>query len=72
MLQLAHKMGNLNQNEICAVLCSKKAIQKKCWRKWLCKILRIAGLLNTENPIKIQNQTFINIIAGEGEGNQPP
>ena len=25
MLQSTHKMANLNQNEICAVLCSKKA-----------------------------------------------
>ena len=28
-------------------------------KKWLCEILHIAGLLNSENPIQIQTETFI-------------
>ena len=38
----------------------EKAIQTTWWRKkWPCKILHIAGLLNSENPIQIQTETFI-------------
>ena len=28
-------------------------------KKWLCEVLHIAGLLNSENPIQIQIETFI-------------
>ena len=60
MLQSTHKMANFNQNEICAVLCSKRQYKQHDGEKWLCEILHIAGLLNSENPIQIQTQTFIN------------
>ena len=59
MLQSTHKMANLNQNEICAVLCSKRQYKQHDGEKWLCEILHIAGLLNSENPIQIQTQTPI-------------
>ena len=59
MLQSTHKMANLNQNEICAVLCSKRQYKQHDGEKWLCEILQIAGLLNSENSIRIQTQTFI-------------
>ena len=37
-----------------------KAIQTNMMEKnWLCEILHIAGLLNSENPIQIQTETFI-------------
>ena len=46
------------QNMWCALF--EKAIQTTWWRKkWLCEILHIAGLLNSENPIQIQTETFI-------------
>ena len=52
--------GNLNQNEICAVLCSKKGNTNNMMeKKWRCGILHIAGLLNSENPLQIQTETFI-------------
>ena len=28
-------------------------------KKWLCEIMHIAGLLNSENPIQIQLKKFI-------------
>ena len=59
MLQSTHNMANLNQNEIWAVLCSKRQYKQHDGEKWLCEILHIAGLLNSENPIQIQTQTFI-------------
>ena len=59
MLHSTHKMANLNQNEICAVLCSKRQYKQHDGEKWLCEILHIAGLLNSENPIQIQTETFI-------------
>ena len=59
MLQSTHKKLNLNQNEMCAVLCSKGQYKQHDGEKWLCEILPIAGLLNSENPIQIQTQTFI-------------
>ena len=59
MLQSTHNMANLNQNEIWAVLCSKRQYKQLDGEKWLCEILHIAGLLNSENPIQIQTQTFI-------------
>ena len=59
MLQFTHRMENLNQNEICAVLCSKRQYKQNDGEKWLCEILHIAGLLNSKNPIQIQTQTFI-------------
>ena len=59
MLQSTHKMANFNQNEICAELCSKRHYKQHDGEKWLCEILHIAGLLNSENPIQIQTQTFI-------------
>ena len=59
MLQFTHKMENLNQNEICDVLCSKRQYKQNDGEKSLCEILHIAGLLNSENPIQIQTQTFI-------------
>ena len=60
MLQSTHKKANLNQNEICAVLCSKKGNTNNMMeKKWLCEILHIAGLLNSENPLQIQTETFI-------------
>ena len=52
-------MVNLNQNEICAVLSLKRQYKQHDGEKWLCEILHIAGLLNSENPIQIQTQTFI-------------
>ena len=59
MLQSTHKMANLNQNEICAVLWSKGQYKQHDGEKWLCEILHIACLLNSENPIQTQTQTFI-------------
>ena len=43
------------------VLCSvrKGNTNNMMEKKWLCEILHIAGLLNSENPIQIQTQTFI-------------
>ena len=52
-------MANLTQNEICAVLCSKRQYNQMTEKKWLCEVLHIAGLLNSENPIQIQIETFI-------------
>ena len=52
-------MANLNQNEIFVVLCSKRQYKQHDGEKWLCEIFHIAGLLNSENPIQIQTQTFI-------------
>ena len=53
MLQSTHKMANLNQNEICAVLRSKRQYKQHDGEKWLREILHIAGLLNSENSIQI-------------------
>ena len=44
MLQSTHNMANLNQNEIWAVLCSKRQYKQHDGEKWLCEILHIAGL----------------------------
>ena len=52
MLQSTHKMANLNQNEICAVLCSKRQYKQHDGENVK------AGLLNSEIPIQIQTQTF--------------
>ena len=52
MLQCTHKMANLNQNEICAVLRLKRQYKQHDGEKWLCEILHIACLLNSENPIQ--------------------
>ena len=52
-------MANLNQNEICAVLCLKRQYKQHDGEKWLCEILHIACLLNSENPIQTRTQTFI-------------
>ena len=43
------------------VLCSvrKGNTNNMMEKKWLCEILHIAGLLNSENPIQIQTETFI-------------
>ena len=49
MLQSTHKMANLNQNEICAVLCSKRQYKQHGGEKGQCEILHVAGLLNSEN-----------------------
>ena len=57
--QSTHKMANLNRHEIWAVLCSKRKYKQLDGEKWLCEILHIVGLLNSENPIQIQTQTFI-------------
>ena len=51
MLQSTHKMANLTQDEICAVLCSERPYKQRDGKKWLCEILHIAGLLKCENPI---------------------
>ena len=59
MLQSTHKMANLNQNEICAVLCLKRQYKIHDGEKWLSEILHIAGLLNSDNPVQIQTRTFI-------------
>ena len=59
MLQSTHKMANLNQNEICAVLHLKRQYKQHDGEKWLCEILHIACLLNSENPIQTRTQTFI-------------
>ena len=59
MLQSTHKMATLNQNEICAALCLKRQYKIHDGEKWLSEILHIAGLLNSENPVQIQTQTFI-------------
>ena len=53
MLQSTHKMANLNQNEICAVLCSIRQQQHDGENGYV-----KAGLLNSEIPIQIQTQTF--------------
>ena len=52
-------MANLNQNEICAVLHLKRQYKQHDGEKWLCEILHIACLLNSENPIQTRTQTFI-------------
>ena len=59
MLQFTQKSENLNQNEICALLCSKRQYKQNDEEKWLCEIFHIAGLLNDKNRIQIQTQTFI-------------
>ena len=59
MIQSTHKMANVTKNEICTVLCSKRQYKQGDGEKWLCEILHIAGLLNSENPIQIQTETFI-------------
>ena len=59
MLQSTHKMANLNRNEICAVLRLKRQYKQHDGEKWLCEILHIACLLNSENPIQTRTQTFI-------------
>ena len=43
------------------VLCSvrKGNTNNMMEKKWLCEILTRAGLLNSENPIQIQTETFI-------------
>ena len=41
------------------MLCSKRQYKQHDGEKWLCEILHIAGLLNSENPIQIQTKTFI-------------
>ena len=41
------------------MLCSKRQYKQHDGEKWLCEILHIAGLLDSENPIQIQTQTFI-------------
>ena len=38
MLQSTHKIANLNQNEICAVLCSKRQYKNMMEKEWLCEI----------------------------------
>ena len=53
MLQSTHKMANLTENEICAVLCSKRQQQHDGENGYV-----KAGLLNSEIPIQIQTQTF--------------
>ena len=62
MLQSTHKMAKLNQNEICAVLCLKRQYKQHDGEEWLCEILHIACLLNSENPIQTQTQTFIKCV----------
>ena len=57
--QSTHKMANLNRHEIWAVLSSKRKYKQLDGEKWLCEILHIVGLWNSENPIQIQTQTFI-------------
>ena len=52
-------MANLNQNEICAVLCLNRQYKIHDGEKWLSEILHIAGLLNSENSVQIQTRTFI-------------
>ena len=37
----------------------KRQYKQHMEKKWLCEILHIAGLLNSENPIQIQTETFI-------------
>ena len=59
MPQSTHKMANLNQNEICAVLRLKRQYKQHDGEKWLCEILHIACLLSSENPIKTRTQNFI-------------
>ena len=60
ILQSTHKKANLNQNEICAVLCPKKGNTNNMMeKKWLCEIVHKARLLNSENPLQIQTETFI-------------
>ena len=65
MLQSTHKMANLNQNEICAVLCLKRHYKIHDGEKWRSEILHIAGLLNSENPVQIQTRTFIKHVLPE-------
>ena len=52
-------MAKLNQNEVSVVLSLKRQCKQHDGEKWLCKILHIACLLNSENPIQTQTQTFI-------------
>ena len=56
---LPTKWQTLNQNEICAVLRLKRQYKQHDGEKWLCEILHIACLLNSENPIQTRTQTFI-------------
>ena len=37
----------------------KRQYKQHMEKKWLCEILHIAGLLNSENPMQIQTETFI-------------
>ena len=72
MLQSTHKMANLTQNEICAVLCSKRQYKRHDGEKMICEILHIAGSLNSENPIQIQTETLIkHVLPAKVTGNQP-
>ena len=41
------------------MLSSKRQYKQHDGEKWLREILHIAGLLDSENPIQIQTQTFI-------------
>ena len=59
MLQSTHKMANLNQNEIWLCSVRKGSTNNMMEKKWLCELLHIASLLNSENPIQIQTETFI-------------
>ena len=44
---------------MCCALFGKAIQTNMMEKKWLCEILHIAGLLNSENPIQIQTETFI-------------
>ena len=61
MLQSTHKMAKLNQNEICAVLCLKRQYKQHDGEEWLCEILHIACLLNSENPIQHELKPSFNM-----------
>ena len=62
MLESTHKKANLTQNEICAVLCSKRQYKQHDGEKIAMWNLYITGLLNSENPIWIQTETFIKYV----------
>ena len=59
MLQSPHKMANLTQNEICSAFHSKKQYKQHDGEKkmamWNLHI-PVAGLLNSKNPIQIQQK----------------
>ena len=43
------------------MLCSKRQYKQHDREKWLCEILHIACLLNSENPVQVQTKLSLNV-----------